>query len=133
MRGGARLVLVQRVGDAAERLLLDHVVHPEAHLEAAVGPLLHRAHQQRVGEPRAPLGIVDARRLGRLRRDRRQLEAAEEAATLEVGAHDGADAGRQAVFAGERHDGDRDALRARARDFDRQLGVRGPRAAQQEG
>ncbi len=125
VRGRAQLIFAERVGDAAERDLFHHVVEAEARLEAAILARLQRADQQRVGKARAPLGVIDVGRLRRLRHDRRQLEAAEEAAALEVRAHDAADARWQRVLAGEGHDRDRDALCAGAGDFDGQLGMRG--------
>ena len=54
--------------------LLDGVEQPEAHLEAPVRPRRHRADHQRVGAARAPLGVVDLRRLGRQRHDARVHE-----------------------------------------------------------
>src|SRR6185369_12136316 len=124
VRGGARLLLAHRVGDAREVLLLHRVEQLEAHLVAAVGALRDRAEHQRVGEARAPLGVVDRRGLGGRRRERRQLEPAEQAAPLEVRAHDLREARRQRALAGEADHRDRDALAAGAGDLDRELRVR---------
>ena len=121
VRGGACLLGRHGVGDAGKIRALDGVEQLEADFEAAVGARRDRAQHQRVGLARAPLGVVDVRCLGKRRVGRGHLDAAQQAAALQVGAHDRADGLRQRALAGERRDGDRDARSARAGDFDGEL------------
>src|SRR6185295_20204978 len=69
-----------------------------------------------------PLGIVDGGGFGRRGVERRQLERAEKAAALEVGAHNRADGGRsKRRFAGEGRNGYGGALLRRPGDLDLEL------------
>ena len=63
-----------------------------SHLEAPVRAARHRADDHGVGKARAPLGILDGRRFGRRRVERRQLERAEQSAALQIRAYDAGDA-----------------------------------------
>ena len=128
-------VLVDRVGDAVRRqahvgrqrrmalahqfFALDQVPQLEAHVVAAVGQARHRAHGQRVGAAAAPFGHGDAAVLVEAAAG---IDDAEQAAALQVGAHDGSHRHRRIGLVAEGGDGHRDLVAADAGDLDAELG-----------
>jgi hypothetical protein len=121
VRRGARVLLGKEVGDRSEGRLFHHVIDAEPDLEAAVGILRHRSDDERVRKTRAPFAVVDRRVLVGVRRERRDLEAAEQAASFKIGAHDAGQARAGRVLTGERHDRDGGALYPGACNLDREL------------
>jgi hypothetical protein len=95
------------VGDAGQVLPFHRIEQLEAHLEAAVARAATEPSTSASAWRERQSAKLTPRGFRQRRVERRHLDRAEQAAALQVRAHDAADALRQRAFAGERHHRDR--------------------------
>lgn len=115
-----RTIELISIGVAAEILPAHGIPELEAHVQATIGEPGDAACDQGIGTARPPVGHVRSR--GLVHGHAARVDAAELAAALEVGPHDGRDLLGPPGLAAELGDRDGELRGSDARDVDTELG-----------